>query len=75
MTSGGEVPPYYDSLIGKLIVHGATREEALKRLGYALEQLTIEGVDTTRDLHRAIAADARFIEGGVDTRFFEGLSV
>jgi acetyl-CoA carboxylase biotin carboxylase subunit len=75
MTSGGEVPPYYDSLIGKLIVHGATRNEALKRLGSALEQLTIEGVDTTRDLHRIIAADARFIAGGVDTRFFEGLSV
>jgi acetyl-CoA carboxylase, biotin carboxylase subunit len=74
MTSGGEVTPYYDSLIGKLIVHGATRDEAVKKLGSALEQLTIEGVDTTRDLHRAISADARFIAGGVDTRFFEGLS-
>jgi acetyl-CoA carboxylase, biotin carboxylase subunit len=74
MTSGGEVTPYYDSLIGKLIVSGATRAEAVKRLGSALEQLTIEGVDTTRDLHRAIAADARFIAGGVDTRFFEGLA-
>jgi acetyl-CoA carboxylase, biotin carboxylase subunit len=74
MTSGGEVTPFYDSLIGKLIVHGATRDEAVKKLGSALEQLTIEGVDTTRDLHRAIAADARFVAGGVDTRFFEGLS-
>jgi acetyl-CoA carboxylase, biotin carboxylase subunit len=74
MTSGGEVTPFYDSLIGKLIVHGATRDEAVKKLGSALEQLTIEGVDTTCDLHRAIAADARFIAGGVDTRFFEGLA-
>jgi acetyl-CoA carboxylase, biotin carboxylase subunit len=74
MTSGGEVTPFYDSLIGKLIVHGATRDEAVKKLGSALEQLTIEGVDTTRDLHRAMATDARFIAGGVDTRFFEGLA-
>jgi len=73
MTSGGEVTPFYDSLIGKLIVYGNTRDEAVKKLGSALEHLTIEGVDTTCDLHRAIAADARFIAGGVDTRFFEGL--
>jgi acetyl-CoA carboxylase, biotin carboxylase subunit len=74
MTSGGEVTPFYDSLIGKLIVYGKTRDEAVKKLGSALEQLTIEGVDTTCDLHRAIAADARFLAGGVDTRFFEGLA-
>jgi acetyl-CoA carboxylase, biotin carboxylase subunit len=74
MTSGGEVTPYYDSLIGKLIVSGATRAEAVSRLGAALEHLIIDGVDTTSDLHRAIAADPRFIAGGVDTRFFEGLA-
>jgi acetyl-CoA carboxylase, biotin carboxylase subunit len=74
MASGGEVPPYYDSLIGKLIVFGATRTEAVIRLGTALERLTIEGVDTTCDMHRAISADPRFIAGGVDTGFFEGLA-
>jgi acetyl-CoA carboxylase, biotin carboxylase subunit len=74
MASGGEVPPYYDSLIGKLIVFGATRAEAVKQLGTALERLTIEGVDTTCDMHRAITADPRFIAGGVDTGFFEGLA-
>ncbi len=74
MASGGEVPPYYDSLIGKLIVFGATRAEAVNQLGTALERLTIEGVDTTCDMHRAIAADPRFIAGGVDTGFFEGLA-
>jgi acetyl-CoA carboxylase, biotin carboxylase subunit len=74
MTSGGAVPPYYDSLIGKLIVSGATRDEAVTLLGKALSQLKIDGVDTTCDLHRAIATDARFIAGGVDTRFFEGLA-
>lgn len=74
MASGGEVPPYYDSLIGKLIVFGATRAEAVTRLGSALKSLTIEGVDTTCDMHRAIATDLRFIAGGVDTGFFEGLA-
>jgi acetyl-CoA carboxylase, biotin carboxylase subunit len=74
MSRGGEVPPYYDSLIGKLIASGSTRSEAVARLGAALEGLEIEGVETTRDLHRAIAADVRFVAGGVDTRFFEGLT-
>jgi acetyl-CoA carboxylase biotin carboxylase subunit len=74
MASGGEVPPFYDSLIGKLIVHGTTREEAVARLSSALDRLTIEGVDTTCDLHRAITRDTRFVTGGVDTRFFEGLA-
>jgi acetyl-CoA carboxylase, biotin carboxylase subunit len=74
MSRGGEVPPYYDSLIGKLIVSGSTRSEAVARLGAALEGLEIEGVETTCDLHRAIAADVRFVAGGVDTRFFEGLT-
>jgi acetyl-CoA carboxylase, biotin carboxylase subunit len=74
LASGGEVPPYYDSLIGKLIVFGTTRAEAVKQLSTALERLTIEGVDTTCDMHRAISADPRFIAGGVDTGFFEGLA-
>jgi acetyl-CoA carboxylase, biotin carboxylase subunit len=74
MASGGEVPPYYDSLIGKLIAFGATRAEAVKQLSTALESLTIDGVDTTCDMHRAISADPRFIAGGVDTGFFEGLA-
>jgi acetyl-CoA carboxylase, biotin carboxylase subunit len=74
VTNGGEVTPYYDSLIGKLIAVGKTRAEAVARLGAALDCLIVEGVDTTRDLHRAIAADPRFIAGGVDTRFFEGMA-
>ncbi len=74
IASGGDVPPYYDSLIGKLIVTGATRAEAIARLSHALAMLEIDGIDTTCDLHRLIAADPRFITGGVDTRFFEGLS-
>lgn len=74
MPRGGVVPPFYDSLIGKLIVRGATREEAVARLTAALDRLEIEGIATTADLHRAIMRDPRFQAGGVDTRFFEGLS-
>jgi acetyl-CoA carboxylase biotin carboxylase subunit len=71
--NGGIVPPYYDSLIGKLIVWGASREQAIDRLAAALDRVTIEGVATTIGLHRRIARDVRFQAGGVDTRFFEGL--
>ncbi|MGV3511756.1 MAG: acetyl-CoA carboxylase biotin carboxylase subunit [Novosphingobium sp.] len=71
---GGEVPPFYDSLMGKLIVHGATREQAVERLTDALRSLHIEGLPTTATLHRRIAADPRFIAGGVDTGFLTGLA-
>lgn len=74
MSKGGVVPPYYDSLVGKLIVRGDTREEAVARLSSALDRLNIEGISTTADLHRAIVRDPRFQAGGVDTRFFEGLN-
>ena len=72
IADGGKVPPLYDSLIGKLIVSGSDRAEAVARLRSALDALEIEGVETTAGLHRAIAADPRFVQGGVDTRFFEG---
>jgi acetyl-CoA carboxylase biotin carboxylase subunit len=71
--SGDSIPPNYDSLIGKLIIHGRTRDEAVQRLAAALATLHIEGVSTTAALHARIAADSRFRAGGVDTRFFEGL--
>jgi len=72
--SGGQVPPYYDSLIGKLIVHGADRDDAITRLGSALETLEMTGVATTAAMHRRILADPRFRAGAVDTRFFEGFA-
>ena len=71
---GGEVPPFYDSLMGKLIVHGDTREQAVERLSKALHALHIEGMPTTAPLHRRIVADPRFIAGGVDTGFLTGLA-
>jgi acetyl-CoA carboxylase biotin carboxylase subunit len=73
MANGGQVPPFYDSLIGKIIAAGNTRAEAVARLAAALAAARIEGVATTIPLHRRIVCDPRFAAGGVDTRFFEGL--
>jgi acetyl-CoA carboxylase, biotin carboxylase subunit len=72
--TGDEVPPYYDSLMGKIIVSGKDRPAAIARMASALDALIIEGVDTTAPMHRKIMADARFKNGAVDTRFFEGLA-
>lgn len=74
IAAGGEVPPFYDSLLGKLIVHGATREAAVALLQGALSTLVIEGVPTTAGLHRRIVADPRFAMGGMDTGFLTGLA-
>ncbi|MXO64817.1 acetyl-CoA carboxylase biotin carboxylase subunit [Altericroceibacterium endophyticum] len=71
IATGGKVPPFYDSLIGKLIVHAATREEAVDKLAAALASMRIEGITTTANLHAKIAANAAFRKGGVDTRFFK----
>ena len=71
--SGYEIPPYYDSLLGKLIVHQKTREEAIACMRRALSEYRIEGVKTTIPLHMNIITDSRFIIGGVDTLFVEKL--
>ena len=68
---GSVVPPHYDSLLAKLIVHGADRADALARARAALALLRIEGVTTTVPVHQALLADAEFAAGGVDTAFFE----
>jgi acetyl-CoA carboxylase biotin carboxylase subunit len=67
----GVVPPYYDSLIAKLIVHGRDRAEAMARMSRALEQFVIEGIHTTIPLHRKIFADDEFRRGDFDTKFME----
>ena len=72
IAAGGAVPALYDSLIGKIIVAGNSREEAVARLAAALAMLAIEGVETTAGLHRWVASDPRFAAGGVDTSFFDG---
>src|ERR1700712_211898 len=67
----GVVPPYYDSLIGKLIVHGKDREEAMNKMQRALSQFVVEGIHTTIPLHKKIFADAEFRSGQFDTKFME----
>jgi acetyl-CoA carboxylase biotin carboxylase subunit len=65
------VVPHYDSLIGKLIVHADTREEAIKRMARALDEYNIEGIKTTIFFHKRIMAHKDFIEGNIDTSFLE----
>ncbi len=67
----GVVPPYYDSLIAKLVVHGKDRTEAIARMERALEMFVVEGIHTTVPLHRKIFADPAFRKGEFDTKFME----
>jgi acetyl-CoA carboxylase, biotin carboxylase subunit len=69
--SGYRVPPYYDSMVAKLIVHGATRNECLMRLKRALGEYVIDGVETTLPLHRRIAEDPAFVDGNYDIHWLE----
>jgi acetyl-CoA carboxylase biotin carboxylase subunit len=67
----GVVPPYYDSLIAKLIVHGVDRSEAIARMQRALGQFVVQGIETSISLHEQIFADAGFRAGEFDTGFME----
>ncbi len=69
--AGYTVPPYYDSMIGKLIVHRPTRQEAIACMLRALAELQIEGIKTTADFHRKVLEHSDFVEGGIDTGFVE----
>ena len=69
--AGYTVPPYYDSLIGKLICHAETRGAALKRMENALVEMVIEGIETNVPLHRDLVADAAFVSGGTDIHYLE----
>jgi acetyl-CoA carboxylase, biotin carboxylase subunit len=67
----GIVPPYYDSLIAKLICHGADREDSMNKMQRALSQFVVQGIHTTIPLHQKIFADAEFRAGQFDTKFME----
>lgn len=69
--SGYAIPPYYDSLVGKLIAFGADRKEAIDRMQSALEEFVIEGIHTTIPFHKALMRDERFRAGDFDTHFLE----
>jgi acetyl-CoA carboxylase biotin carboxylase subunit len=65
------VPPYYDSLIGKLIAYGDTREQAIARMRTALSEMVIEGIQTNIPLHQDLMNDAAFVRGGIDIHYLE----
>jgi len=65
----GVIPPYYDSLVAKLIVHGRDRKEAIERMRRALDMFIVEGIHTSIPLHKRILADADFQAGRFDTNF------
>jgi acetyl-CoA carboxylase, biotin carboxylase subunit len=66
------IPPYYDSLVAKLIVHDRTRAEALARMSRALDFFVVEGIHTSIPLHKRILRDPEFMAGRMSTRFLEG---
>ena len=68
---GYSVPPNYDSMVGKVIAYGATREQALARMRIALSEMVIEGIQTNLPLHRDLLNDTRFIRGGVSIHYLE----
>ena len=69
--SGYKVPPYYDSMIGKLITYGETREVALSRMQTALDEVVIDGIKTNLELQRRIMADENFQKGGANIHYLE----
>ena len=69
--SGYTVPPYYDSLVSKLIVHGASRNECLLRLRRCLEEYVIEGIETTIPLHQQLISEPQFLDGDYDIHWLE----
>ncbi len=71
VTTGYRVPPYYDSMVAKVITHGATREEALARMRLALSEMIVDGISTNIPLHRDILDDQAFCAGGVDIHHLE----
>jgi len=69
--TGYPVPPHYDSMIGKLIAHGDTRESALARMRTALSEMVVEGIRTNIALHEDLTRDRAFIEGGTNIHYLE----
>jgi len=68
---GYTVPPYYDSMIAKVIAYGDTREQAIKRMRIALSEMAVEGIKTNIPLHQELMLDLRFIKGGTSIHYLE----
>jgi acetyl-CoA carboxylase biotin carboxylase subunit len=73
--SGYQIPPYYDSLVAKLIVHANTRAEAITKIQYALEECIIEGIHTTIPFHQKVMQSEKFRSGVFDTKFIETFDI
>ena len=71
--AGYSIPPYYDSMIGKLIAYGKTRAEAIKRMQIALDEMIVEGIKTTIPFHKLALSTEAFQKGDLSTRFVEEL--
>jgi len=69
--AGYTVPPNYDSLVGKLIAYGATRDQAIRRMRIALSEMVLEGIATNIPLHRELLHDSRFLRGGTSIHYLE----
>ncbi len=69
--SGYRVPPYYDSMIGKLIVHSDTRESAMARMRMALDEIIVDGIKTNIPLHKTLLTDSTFQAGGINIHYLE----
>ncbi|MCL1886402.1 MAG: acetyl-CoA carboxylase biotin carboxylase subunit [Betaproteobacteria bacterium] len=69
--AGYTVPPNYDSMIGKIISYGLTREQAIRRMEVGLSEMVVEGIQTNLDLHRNLMADPYFIKGGTNIHYLE----
>ena len=69
--NGYFVPPHYDSMIGKVITYGDTREQAVARMSIALSEMVVEGIRTNIPLHRELMVDGRFVEGGTSIHYLE----
>lgn len=72
--AGYTVPPYYDSMIAKLIVYGKDRQEAIRRMARAMDEFIIEGVKTTVPFHKKVLSNPQFLEGRYNTSFLEEMN-
>ena len=73
VVTGYTVPPNYDSMIGKLLVHAPTRREAITRMDRALREFVVEPIKTTIGLHKRLMRNGAFQDGGIDIQFLERL--
>ena len=71
MYNGYTVPQHYDSMIGKLIAYGDTRDQAIRRMRIALSEMMVEGIKTNIALHQELMHDAKFMEGGTSIHYLE----